>query len=366
MKRLSENLTSQYIAAANLLKPKSARKKIVAYVESYDDILFWRTLLDEFEDKEYYFQVMLPSSKTLVKGKKAALMNRLGKGLGQNMIACVDADYDYLLQGTTHTSHQIISSPYVFHTYAYAIENYQCYAESLHQVCVMATLNDRSIVDIPVFMQLYSRIIHPLFIWSVWFYRKHLLGKFSITDFNSVVHLSQVNLQCPEEALDTLSQRVKHKLNWLERHYPRARKEVTAMHKELQQLGVTPENTYLFVQGHHLVDNVIMKLLNPICTQLRRERESEIKQLAEHSTQMQNELTCYQHSQCPVELVLKKNTAYKDSPLYSRIKEDVKTFLERLKGTTAQSAATAPSQHVEECATYRTNLRLKGASARRG
>ena len=48
-KRLSENLSSLYIGAANKLKPKCSRRKIIAYVESYDDISFWRTLLGEYE-----------------------------------------------------------------------------------------------------------------------------------------------------------------------------------------------------------------------------------------------------------------------------------------------------------------------------
>ena len=97
-KRLSDNLSSLYIGAANRLKPKKARRKIVAYVESYDDVSFWRTLLGEFEDDTRYFEVMLPSKTTLAKGKKSVLMNELGSQLGQNMIACVDSDYDYLLQ----------------------------------------------------------------------------------------------------------------------------------------------------------------------------------------------------------------------------------------------------------------------------
>lgn len=37
-KRLSQNLNSDFIAAANRLRPKQARHKIVAYVESYDDV----------------------------------------------------------------------------------------------------------------------------------------------------------------------------------------------------------------------------------------------------------------------------------------------------------------------------------------
>ena len=174
-KRLSDNLSSLYIGAANRLKPKKARRKIVAYVESYDDVSFWRTLLGEFEDDTRYFEVMLPSKTTLAKGKKSVLMNELGSQLGQNMIACVDSDYDYLLQGATHTSRYIINNKYVFHTYAYAIENYQCYSGALHEVCVMATLNDHPLVDFVAFMKMYSQIAYPLFIWSVWFYRKHIL-----------------------------------------------------------------------------------------------------------------------------------------------------------------------------------------------
>ena len=50
-KRLSENLSSLYIGAANKLKPKCSRRKIIAYVESYDDISFWRTLLGEYENE---------------------------------------------------------------------------------------------------------------------------------------------------------------------------------------------------------------------------------------------------------------------------------------------------------------------------
>ena len=49
-KRRRENISSEYFTAANKLKSKKARRKIVAYVESYDDVLFWRTLLDNYED----------------------------------------------------------------------------------------------------------------------------------------------------------------------------------------------------------------------------------------------------------------------------------------------------------------------------
>ena len=48
--RLKDNLNSKYFEAANALTSKKARRRIVAYVESYDDIYFWRTVLSNFEN----------------------------------------------------------------------------------------------------------------------------------------------------------------------------------------------------------------------------------------------------------------------------------------------------------------------------
>ena len=88
--------------AANRLNGKRARRKIIAYVEAYDDIFFWRTVLSGFENEERYFEVMLPSRLNLTKGKRSVLMNLVSQNIGENMIACVDADYDYLLQELPH------------------------------------------------------------------------------------------------------------------------------------------------------------------------------------------------------------------------------------------------------------------------
>lgn len=59
--RLKDNLNSRYFEAANQMTSKKAKRRIVAYVESYDDIYFWRTVLSRFEDDKRYFEVMLPS-----------------------------------------------------------------------------------------------------------------------------------------------------------------------------------------------------------------------------------------------------------------------------------------------------------------
>ena len=53
-----------------------------------------------------------------------------------------------------------------------------------------------------------------------------------------------------------------------------------------------------------------------VCTVLRREREQEIKRLAEHNEQFRNERTGYENSQVNVSVMLKKNSGYKNLYLY--------------------------------------------------
>ena len=329
-KRLQDHLSSGYIESANKLRSKRMKKRIVAYVESYDDVFFWRSILKKFENDEYYFEVMLPSRTSLSRGKKSALMNMLGPGLGEYMIACVDADYDWLLQGSTEMSRIVCTNPYVIHTYAYAIENYQCYAPNLHTICVMSTLNDRIMIDLNAFMSEYSSIIWPLFVWNIWCYRYNNYSEFTMSDFCEVVTFRDVNPYHPENTLQAVKNRVNKKIAWLQRRFPEGKKTYAPLRAELLNMGLTPETTYLFMQGHSVFENVVMPLLTPVCTLLRKEREREIVKLAEHEIQRQNELACYQHSQAPVDDMLRKNTGFRTSKPYEWLSEDIKRLMEEV------------------------------------
>ena len=336
--RLKDNISSSYFDAAHKLYPRKTRRKIIAYVESYEDVAFWKELLAEFETDERYFQVMLPSATTLSKGKKMVLMNTLNTTeLGKSLIACVDSDYDFLMQNKTASSRKINGSKYIFQTYAYAIENYRCYAEGLHNVVVQSTLNDRHLVDFSKYLNRYSTIAYPLFLWSIWFYRKHDTHTFPMFDFNLIVRLHHFNLKNPYSCLDEMEKRVRHKLAAFEKTYSADIPRVKELGAELQKLGLTPDTTYLYIQGHHIMDNVVMKMLHPICTVLRRQREDEIKRLAGHNEQYRNELTSYQNSQMSVNAVLKKSTSYKGLYLYQWLREDLKKFVEEALADRAQT-----------------------------
>jgi len=327
--RLKDNINSRYFEAANSLTSKKARHRIVAYVESYDDIYFWRTVLSEFEDDKRYFEVMLPSKVNLTRGKKSVLMNFLeGEPLGKDMIACVDADYDYLMQGATHASRKILESPYVFHTYVYAIENFQCYAPSLHNVCVSVTLNDHRIFDFREYFRQFSESLFQLFVWSIMLYRNGNYNKFTITDFNRIADPGGFNVQNPEPSLVNVRRKVKTKVNELQRLFPDAKEEYLKTKEDIRALGVTAQTTYLYIQGHHLFDTVVSPILSKVCNLLRQERQNEIYQATAHKTQKRNEMSCYENSLQDIKVMLKKNTGYMASDQFRRLQEDVRRYLD--------------------------------------
>lgn len=357
-KRLQDNLTSSYLEAANRLNSRQQRKKITAYVESYDDVFFWRSILSQFETEQYYFEVMLPTrdpssifnpqisrlnsqtARVLERGKKAAMMSALSGKTGQWLIACVDADYDYLIQGITETSKAIIGSPYIFHTYAYAIENMQCYAPSLHDVCVAVTLNDHVVFDIQRYIEDFSEAIWPLFVWNIWYYRTNRYGKFTMTDFLRTIETGSFNMNTADNNIAQVRRKVNGKCRQLRQQNPNARMSWLRVEADLRRLGATPKTTYLYIQGHHLFNKVVAPMMTKICDKLIRQRQSEISQQSIHGTQRRNELSCYTNSLENVVPMLKKNVGFMHSEPYQRIKTDLTLFMANLDKQTGQQPFT--------------------------
>jgi hypothetical protein len=92
-----------------------------------------------------------------------------------------------------------------------------------------------------------------------------------------------------------------------------------------------------------------MAALEPACTLLRREREKEIKRLAgDHKIQMDNELSSYQHSQCAVDQMLRRNTNFHDCEAFQKLRERIMQFLELEKKNSQQddSPTEQPTQKV--------------------
>lgn len=326
MNTLVSNLNSEYLGASRFLYSKKAPERVYVYVESFDDIPFWRSVFSDFETDKLCFEIMVPSSISLVKGKKKVL--DLIPSSGKNLILCVDSDYDYLLQDATDTSRKINQEKYVFQTYTYSIENYYCLAEYLHQACTKAVLCDKKLIDWRSVFEDYSRIVFRLFLWSVLFYKIRKESCFSVNTFCSVVRLpDNMDFLKIHEVFGAFEKNIIGEVKQMEQMYPEYLPDIDVLSQELKTLGVFDKNIYLFIHGHTIMDHVVLNMLVPICNILKKENLENIKLLAKNEEDKRNNLNYYHREISKVEDVLTSMMAYKNSDLFQKIQNDICNYI---------------------------------------
>ncbi len=307
--------------------PVDPSKRLVrVYVEGYEDVAFWRGIFDHFDNPYYIFEISVPDRPDMAKGKK--VLEAMLPRSGEQLLLCVDSDFDYLFQSVREESARIVRSPFMFHTYAYATENYVCYAPSLHNVCVRATKNDRRIFDFERFMAAYSRTIYPLFLWYAYSARESDIDVFQLADFRNSVKINYLEPDDNASAtLEWLSRQVSRRRSSLENARPDIAEHIDAFGRELQALGVEPDDTYLYMHGHTLMDNVVMVALNAVCERLRALSISRITSSAQRGQALSNEMSNYNNQLRNVRDVLLDNENYTDCFLYHRLSNDIDAYL---------------------------------------
>ena len=315
-----------------ILPPEDDRHLVHVYVEGYEDVAFWRGIFDHFRNPYLRFEISVPNRDDLPKGKKV-LMSMLNRTEKESVLLCVDSDFDYLFAGETEQSAKILNADNMFHTYTYATENYLCYAPSLRNVCVKATKNDTRIFDFVRFMEAYSNIIYPLFLWYVYSARHSTESVFTLAEFRAAVRLGYVDIRHNGEGtLAWLQRNVERRRLALERDNPTICEAVEALGTQLNKRGVKRDNCYLFMHGHTLMDNVTMPLLSAVCDKLRQLSVAKINGSKVEGVALKNELQNYTNTLRSIRDVLLDNENYTSCPLYKRLRDDIQEYLDVMIG----------------------------------
>ncbi|MDE7069814.1 MAG: DUF4435 domain-containing protein [Alistipes sp.] len=335
MKRFAEKLRSINLfpwreAPLPLPLPGDPSLRVVrVFVEGYEDVAFWRGVFDCFPNPYVCFEISVPTRKDLPKGKKV-LLSMIPQS-SEELLLCVDSDFDFLFAGRTDQSRLIRESRYMFHTYTYATENYLCYAPSLHNVCVKATKNDTRIFDFERFMADYSRTIYRLFLWYVYSAKQSDEHVFTLADFKSSVRINYLDLeQNGANTIAWLARNVHRREHTLAEKHPRLAGELDAFGRRLGHMGVTPETTYLYMHGHTLLDNVVMVVLETVCEKLRQMSVAKIASSNKQGVALKNEMSNYTNTQRSIRDVLLDNENYQDCPLFKRLHRDIERYLLRV------------------------------------
>ncbi len=311
--------------------PLDANTRLVqVFVEGYEDVAFWRGIFDHYETPELRFEISVPPREDLAKGKKVLL--EMIPESNQELLLCVDSDFDYLFSDRTSQSILVNHSPYMFHTYAYATENFLCYAPSLHSVCVKATKNDTRIFDFESFLTAYSKTIYPLFLWYAYSAQLSSENVFTLLDFKSSVKLNYLEVEeNGRGTLEWLGRQVEKRVTSLHLHHPGWGPDLEAFSKALSRRGVTPDNVYLFMQGHTLMDNVVIVMLHAVCEYLKDMTNEKITTSQKRGTALRNELSNYNNSLRSVRDILLDNEKYKECFLYRKLEQDIERYIASLK-----------------------------------
>ena len=304
------------------------KRLVRVFVEGYEDVAFWRCIFDNFTNPYLRFEISVPTRKDLPKGKKVLLS--MAHEANEEMLLCMDSDFDYLFEGDDEQSRLIASSPYMFHTYTYATENYLCYAPSLHNVCVKAVKNDAHIFDFEHFLAEYSRTIYPLFLWYVLSASRNSERVLPLVDFKAAVRIGYIDIE--DNGANTiawLSRNIERKVASLEADNPDMAAAMPEFAERLRGRGVEPELTYHFMHGHTLMDNVVMVVLEGVCEKLRQLSLAQIIYSSKEGVALKNEISNYNNSLRSIRDVLLDNDNYTSSPLYRRLEADIKRYIER-------------------------------------
>lgn len=330
----------------DILPPEDDRHLVRVYVEGYEDVAFWRGIFDHFRNPYLRFEISVPNRDDLPKGKKV-LMSMIDRVDPTTELLCVDSDFDYLFNGATEQSREILSADNMFHTYTYATENYLCYAPSLRNVCVKATKNDTRIFDFERFMAAYSRVIYPLFLWYVHSAKSSTESVFTLAEFRASVRLGYVDIRNNgENTLAWLERNVQRRREALERDNPTIVESVERLGAELAPRGVESDNCYLFMHGHTLMDNVVMPTLSAVCDKLRQLSVAKIHSSRVEGVALKNELQNYTNTLRSIRDVLLDNENYTSCPLYKRLRDDIQEYLDRMIG---QIKAHSPQEVMLRC-----------------
>lgn len=309
--------------------PYLGSKRLVrVYVEGYEDVAFWRGIFDHFRNPFLRFEISVPTRPDLPKGKKV-LMSMIPSS-SEEQLLCVDSDFDYLFGDRTEQSRTVCNSRYMFHTYAYATENFLCYAPSLHNVCVKATKNDTRIFDFVAFMEEYSRTIYPVFLWYAYSAQMGTESIFTLNDFRATVRLGYLDIKDNgRSTLEWLQGNVESRLRSLRRKYPQMQSAVDDFGRYLRDSkDVVPEQTYLYMHGHTLMDNVVMVLLNDVCDKLRKLSHARISASSKEGIALRDEVSNYNNSLRSIRDVLLDNENYTTCPLYKRLSLDIEHYIQ--------------------------------------
>ena len=276
------------------------------------DAWFWsetiKKVLPEKTFKVYKYSNLPTENST---GKQNVLQFK--EFAAPDFILCVDSDYDYLLENPD------LQRPFIFQTYVYSVENYQCYAPNLKNI-LQKRFDTEGVsgFDFEDFMAHYSAIIHRLLVYSLFSMKTD--KQFTAFDCGQKARFFQHENIVTD--LGNLAVRVDNQCIIYANKFDESL-EFQNFNKRIKALGLIETNAYLFFRGHNLLENVVLKLLG-IAGKFIKTAEFERRR---NLTNGKQAIAAYDAflKQNSFGNLLSNHTAFTESPFFQKIENDLLT-----------------------------------------
>ena len=237
------------------------QRLVKVYVEGYEDVAFWRGIFDHFQNPYLRFEISVPRPRRPAQGQEGPHGHDPPFVGGTAPLRRLD--FDFLFADRTPQSREV-PRPYMFHTYAYEIENFLCYAPRCTtsasrppKTTPASSISCVSCMNIPARSTRCS---------LVRLFGAALLGERLSAhrlQVSGAHRLPRPSGQRLEDARVAPAQRGQTR-EMLRQRNPRMIEPMKEFEVQLRGRGLTPENAYLFMHGHTLMDNVVLILLNTV------------------------------------------------------------------------------------------------------
>lgn len=312
---------------------------LTAYLENESDLPFWYSIFRKFAPNlriEFEFN----SRSDLSRGKNEILKSQ--DKLGDHFILCLDSDLDYLLDKDYLNPDKNPYAKFIFQTYVYSIEIFQCNPENLNKLCVEASLNNNLIFDFQIFIKHFSQSIYNLMLYAISLEKLNQFEKLLKPRSNkgtkgenltSLLDIQKKELEFNgQKMIDALKSKIEKAENQLKINYPKVDLEQTKL-----EIATKPsserENIYQYLVGHILYDNVVKGLLIHVVRKMRSIKYEEFKKSNADEKTIKNKINQYkkQVRTKDIESLLANNhincLAFNNCPLLLKIQTDIQNFI---------------------------------------
>ena len=323
MATLESAFNPKYSEKASILTGNPNR--VTVEVEDTIDRDFWGDLLGELcPEKDFHFDpyhtILNEDGSSERTGKGKSQIIKASADFNAWHIGCVDSDYDWILSDYTDVGKTISGNKYLLQTYAYSIENLMCLSCTLEDLCRENT-EEATEFDFDDYLTRLSKAVYPLLVWSTYLCSKGNQD-FTQTSWREVLVNTEKDL---EASLAIIEAKAKAKIEEFDKKYADEISDKEGFELDnISMKDVTDDETYLYVRGHELFDQILNSVLIPIMIDLWNQHRETLKESDLDEDACKNALREYQKKVKPVKTLLSKNYRYKNNTLiYKKIWADV-------------------------------------------